>query len=71
MVYNIIVNHVNLLNENIIRIIINKLMLIKLIIKMMLKHALNVKKLNQFQTLVKIKQNQMDYKISVNHVNLL
>ena len=39
--------------------------------KMMLKHALNVTKLNQLQTLVKIKQNQMDYKISVNHVNLL
>ena len=47
-------NNVNLLKENIIKIIINKLMLIKFIVKMMLKHALNVNKLNQLQTLVKI-----------------
>ena len=71
MVYNIAVNYLNLLKENIIRIIINKLMLIKFIMKIMLKYVLNVNKLNQLQTLVNITQNQMDYKIDVNHVNLL
>ena len=71
MAYNLAVNHVNLLKENITKIIINKLMLIKFIMKMMLKPVLNVSKLNQLQTLTKIKQNQMDYNITVNHVNLL
>ena len=38
---------------------------------MILKPVTNVIKVNQLHTLVKIKQDQMDYKISVNYVNLL
>ena len=71
MDYKVIANHVNLFKENIIMINIDKLMLIKFIMKMMLKHVINVKTLNQLQILAKIKQIQMDYNISVNHVNLL
>ena len=54
MDYNICVNHVNVLQTNIIKIIIKQIMLIKFIILMILKYILNVNKLIQLQTLVKI-----------------
>ena len=77
MAYVATVNHVNRLQTNyigIIKILMfkkNKLMLLKFIIKIMLKYVLNVNKVNQLQNIIKIEQNQVNYKLVVNHVNLL
>ena len=46
MDYEVVANHVNLLQINVIGIITDKYMVIKFIMTMMLKHVLNVNKAN-------------------------
>ena len=53
----VVVNNVNLLLQNIIMIIINKFMLLKFIMIMMLKHVLNANNKNNILSFINVKQN--------------
>ena len=57
MDYNVVVNHVDQLIQQIIEIIINKFTLIKFIMKMMLKHALIVSNKNYILNFINVLQN--------------
>ena len=53
----VVVNNFNLLLQNIIMIIINKFMLLKFIMIMMLKHVLNANNKNNILSFINVKQN--------------
>ena len=54
MEYNVFVHDVNLLKISIFEIIIDKLMLIKFVMKIMLKHVLNVNNKNYILNFINV-----------------